>query len=70
VQSGFETDVRATHGDEYFCNLRFRLVRVTVSKQVQTAIHEAQAAFAARAATGSAPRAPSREVSAFWSSPL
>jgi hypothetical protein len=46
VNKGLQTDIDNTLGHAYFTHIQFRLSRVTLPGQVQTAISTAQAAFA------------------------
>jgi hypothetical protein len=46
IDSGLQTDLNSTLGGAYFANIKFRLARVTLSDELQSAVEEAQAAYA------------------------
>jgi regulator of protease activity HflC (stomatin/prohibitin superfamily) len=47
INDSLPTDLRTNLGGDYFQNIRFNLVRVTLPTQIQDAVNKAQAAFAA-----------------------
>jgi regulator of protease activity HflC (stomatin/prohibitin superfamily) len=46
INQSLATDLRGTLGGDFFTNIRFNLVRITLPPKVQTAVDDAQAAFA------------------------
>jgi regulator of protease activity HflC (stomatin/prohibitin superfamily) len=46
INSSLETDLSQTLGGDFFTNIRFNLVRITLPTKVQNAVDDAQAAFA------------------------
>src|SRR3954454_18464334 len=46
VNSSLADDLRQTLGGDFFTNIRFNLVRITLPDKVQSAVEDAQAAFA------------------------
>jgi regulator of protease activity HflC (stomatin/prohibitin superfamily) len=46
VNSSLAEDLHATLGGDFFTNIRFNLVRITLPEKIQAAVEDAQAAFA------------------------
>jgi regulator of protease activity HflC (stomatin/prohibitin superfamily) len=46
INSSLATDLAQTLGGQFFTNIRFNLVRITLPPKVQAAVDDAQAAFA------------------------